>query len=156
MVILNCAQCVFHYAMSTLVWKKWRMVMLHYTPIVASIMKRNWRRTTQTGCSKAYYYSKRARPLLQTQTKMMFFAVVVNASMVVTRETCNSFRDINHSKKSEYSDPSTKKPQKAHIAAIIVNGIHTCHGSRWVPGCGLILGTINLWERLHGLFLIAT
>jgi len=35
------------------------------------------------------------------------------------------FRDIIHSKKSEYLDPSTKKLEKAHIAAGIVSGIRT-------------------------------
>ena len=35
------------------------------------------------------------------------------------------FRDIIHSQKSEYLDPSTKRDEKAHIAAGIVNGIRT-------------------------------
>ena len=35
------------------------------------------------------------------------------------------FRAIVHSKKSEYLDPSTKKLEKAHIAAGIVSGIRT-------------------------------
>merc|ERR1712028_52344 len=35
------------------------------------------------------------------------------------------FRDIIHSKKSEYLDPSTKNFEKAHIAAGIVSGIRT-------------------------------
>ena len=33
------------------------------------------------------------------------------------------FRDIIHSQKSEYLDPSTKRDEKAHIAARIVSGI---------------------------------